>query len=152
MDSNIYEFNAARVLGEYADFLDGNPNCTLLAISASPVKSIADMTKNAIVKSAERLEYGFGSVAWLGICDVAGVELSGAALLDIVEGMDPIAIICLDQKSTQVLSRLYGVSLGLDSLGVALGRRVISFRDFAGMLGSPLDKQKAWTLLKELHR
>ena len=97
------------------------------------------------MKSAERLGFGLQAIAW---CNVSG--LTAEEVLDVVEGMDPIAIICLDEAATSIVSKAYDCSIEKDAATSVRGRRTVAFRSFASLLGNADDKQRAWALLKKL--
>lgn len=89
-------------------------------------------------------------------CGVRGVfrapALDGSALRMLVEGLDPLCIIIADRASAATFSQAYGKRCPLDAAGRALGRSVVAFTSFAGLLETPADKQRAWALLKALPR
>lgn len=89
-------------------------------------------------------------------CDARGVfrtpALDGSALRMLVEGLDPLCVIIADRASAAAFSQAYGKHCSLDAAGRALGRSVVAFTSFAGLLETPADKQRAWALLKALPR
>lgn len=153
MNSNIYTYNAANVLTTYAPFVKGNENCMLAAIGSHGVN---DAVRNAMTASAQKLEYGTDCIAWIDIHAFGDDEehseeaLGAHDLHMLLEGIDPVAIIALDEDGARLIADAYASTLHLDAANRVHGRTVVAFSDFASMLNSETSKQRAWNLLKQL--
>lgn len=156
MDSNIFEFNAASTMAHYADFIDGDTNSIALVLSTS---DLVPEAKRALALSCAQLGYGADACCWATIVRENGsaAEATPKALAafdvrQIVEGMDPAAIIAADATTVALLGEAYACDIPLDAHTRILGREVTAFADFAGMLGEEREKQRAWALLKKMSR
>ena len=151
--SNIYSASAEEIRELFGDYLDGSDACIALALSERPLDETA---RSAIAKSLESFGYGDGACTHATLLpadeSVEGgdVPLDGQALFLLVEGLDPLFLICCDATSAACLGQAYRTSLDLDASTRAFGRTVVVFRDFASMLSTEKGKQRAWRLLKSL--
>ncbi len=82
--------------------------------------------------------------------DPADAALGARDLLSVVEGLDPLAIVAADAEAAALLGRAYRCEIALDAATRVMGRTVVAFRRFEGMLDAPSEKQKAWALLKKM--
>lgn len=144
-NSNIYEVSARSVLDAYAGYIDGDPEDLLLVVSAS---APSDEARSALFSTAQRLGYG-KDVAWLHLNGEVAA-LGARELMMIVEGLDPCALIALDEPSTTLLAQTYRCTVASDSFDHIFGRPTVTFVDFAAMLEDDDRKQRAWALLKHL--
>lgn len=71
-------------------------------------------------------------------------------LFTLVEAICPLAVVALDHKAVEALSRSFNVALPLEVETLLLGHACVCFEDFTAMLEGPETKQKAWRLLKVL--
>ncbi len=145
-EGNIYSFNADIVLEAYGAFVEGTSDALIAVVSA---QALDDIGRNAIEASADKLGFGRGRVAWITL---GGWEdaLGAADLAQLVEGLDPVALIATDGKASSLLSAAFETPFQLDSKNRAACRTVIAFNDFASMLADSESKQLAWHLLKML--
>lgn len=150
-NSNIYEVNANNVLTAYDGFVEGTPETMLLVVSTCAPSPEA---RTAIESSADSL--GFKQrTAWVhlnapeGANSVATV-LGAKDLMAIIEGLDPLALIVLDEKGIATLAEAYRCDIPEDSHVRVFGRDTATFHDFASMLDNSDAKQKAWAILKKL--
>lgn len=81
--------------------------------------------------------------------DVVPAPGSGS-LFTLIEAICPLAVVALDHKAVEALSRSFNVALPLEVETLLLGHACVCFEDFTAMLESPEAKQKAWRLLKVL--
>lgn len=72
------------------------------------------------------------------------------SLFALIEAICPLAVVALDHKAVEALSRSFNVALPLEVETLLLGHVCVCFEDFTAMLESPEAKQKAWRLLKVL--
>ena len=77
-------------------------------------------------------------------------SLDAHALFTLIEGRDPKCIIALDAAAARTLAEAFHVKHILNAHGRFSGRDVVAFSDFASLMNSPEEKQRAWHLLKKL--
>lgn len=104
VNSNIYAYDAVRVYEKYADFTQGDANCTIAVVSES---GLGDAAVDALRKSVERLGYGLDACAWARLRLDDGRELDADALCEFIEGADPISIVACDVASAESIARAY---------------------------------------------
>ncbi len=144
-NSNIYEVNARSVLDAYAGYVEGDPEDLLLVLAST---AVSNETQSALTRTAERLGYG-NAVAWLNIAG-DDMPLGARELFTVVEGLDPLALVALDDHSVALLAEAYRCPVATDSLNRVFGRPLVAFSHFATLLESDERKQRAWALLKHL--
>lgn len=142
----MYEVNAESVLTAFGAFVQGTPEATVLAISsAAPV----DAARTAIESSVRQLGFNADACAWLTTA-ADGIALGPGELGTIVEGIDPLAVVCLDGEAAALFGQAYRCELALDAFARVKGRNVVAFEQFDALLDDSADKQRAWALLKRL--
>lgn len=147
-NSNIYAFNATSVLGRFAPYIEGNDNCLIAVISTSP---LIDAARFALERSADQLGYGAARIAYITCAPAPEHEtLDGEGLCTILEGLDPSALIITDRDALRLLETDSADRIEPDCVGRLAGRTIIAFADFAAMLKTDQDKQRAWANLKSL--
>ncbi len=139
---NMYEVGETRIRELYADSVRATGNELLLAISRHALEPNA---VDALEKTANFLGYGTHACAY-AVIDTYDT----ADLLNVIEGLDPLALIVTDTYSASLLSSAYRCDVENDAVDRILGRIVVAFRDFGLMLDSSEKKQRAWFLLKKL--
>lgn len=153
--SNIYSASAEEIRDLFGDYLRGSRACIALALSERP---LPDEARNAVEKSLESFGYGTDSCAYATLlpadADVEGgdIALDAQALFLMIEGLDPLCVICADEASAQALEQAYRTAFVPDSAARLFGRPAVAFRDFPAMMKSEKGKQQAWHLLKSLPR
>lgn len=151
--SNIYSASAAEIGDLFGDYLDGPRECVIIAMSARPLGSDA---RNAIGKTLESFGYGLNACTYATLlpadasAEGGDVALDAQALFLLVEGLDPLCVICADETSAQALGQAYRTTFPLDAAVRAFGRPAVVFRDFSALMNSEKGKQQAWRLLKSL--
>lgn len=151
--SNIFSASADDMRDLLRDYLDGDGACVILALSERPLGAEA---RNAIGKSLESFGYGADACLYAtlfpadGPAEGGGEPLDAQALLLLIEGLDPLCVICADNTATSRLGKTYRTTYDLDAPIRVFGRPGVAFRDLAGMLATDAGKQRAWHLLKSL--
>ncbi len=151
--SNIYSASAEEIGDLFGDYLEGDAARTVLTLSEQPLSEAA---RNALAKSFESFGYGPDACTYATLLprdsNVEGgdVPLDAQALFLLVEGLDPVCVICADAASTTALGQAYRTSYELDSAARAFGRPAVMFRDLSALLTTDNGKQLAWHLLKSL--
>lgn len=146
-ESNILAFQAASALERYAAYATGTPNGTLAIISRHP---LGESARDALEKSADRLGFGAAGIIWMTCEPDAAPALSTSGARELLTALDPLAFVATDATSTELLSTAFEEPVERDAFGRLQCRNVAAFTDFANMLNTPEDKQRAWALLKQL--
>lgn len=149
--SNIYSASAEEIGGLFGDYLEGNAAGPVLVVSEH---ALVDEAREALAKSFASFGYGSVDVCGYATLHPAGetaewdVVLDPQALFLLVEGLDPVCVVCADEASAACLGKAYRTSFELDAAVRVFGRPAVAFRDFTAMLGSDDGKQRAWHILK----
>ena len=151
--SNIFSASADELRDLFGDYLEGEGACIVLALSEHPLD---DAARNAIAKSLDSFGYGDDACMYATLlpadesAEGGDVPLDPQALFLLLEGLDPLCVICADAAATARLGEACRTSYDLDASIRVFGRPGVAFRDLAGLLATEQGKQKAWHLLKSL--
>lgn len=151
--SNIFSASADELRDLFADYLDGEGVCIVLALSERPLGAEA---RNAISKSLESFGYGADACLFATLhpadesAEGGDIALDAQALFLLLEGLDPLCVICADAASANRLAEACRTAYDLDSPIRAFGRPAVAFRDLTALLATDNGKQQAWRLLKSL--
>lgn len=151
--SNIYSSSAEEIRELFGDYLQGSDECAVLAMSA---RTLGPAARNAIEKSLESFGYGAGACTYATLLPVdegaegGDIPLDPQALMLLVEGLDPLCVICADEATAEELGHAYRTAFQLDAAERLFGRPAVVFRDLEALLGSDAGKQRAWRLFKSL--
>ena len=143
---NTFEQAAASAIDEHAAHIDGSAFGLLCVVSAAELEPLA---QNALQITAVALGYGDRAVSFVTLGSEAEL-LEPAALLSVVEALDPVALVVTDAVAAECMSRAYKCEVPTQASSRVLGRTCVAFRDFSEMLETPELKQQAWALLKRL--
>lgn len=157
---NIYTSGTAGILELFGDYVEGSPDRAALAISTRKLSSAATL---ALDKSLDAFGYGRDACSYAVLApsaddadsaDGAAEEpaLDPQALFLLIEGVDPLILICADERAAALVAQAYRTSLQYDAPARIFGRPAVAFRDLDGLMNSDAGKQKAWKLLKSLPR
>jgi hypothetical protein len=176
---NIYEFNACSALDDYAEFAAGGPECHVCVVSERALGAAARdaLCKSAerVGYAAQNMAWvqlaaagpaaavaagaGEALCAGEGASDTfrtttttttASVRLEPDQLFDLVEALDPFAVVVTDAGALQAFCQGYRCSIGVGRLARVLGRNVAVLDNFEKQLQSPEGKQAAWAVLRQL--
>lgn len=126
----------------HAKRIAGNAEGLVLAIHSLALSPAA---KNALDRSFEALGYGASP------CCYASLEgLGSDEVFDIVEGIDPIALVATDAGAAALYARAVSEEFPLGAAARVFGHAACAFQNLNDMLSTPEDKQMAWHLLKSL--
>lgn len=166
--ATMYEAALDQAWGMFADHLQGQRLGTFLVVSARPLHEAA---QTACRNSARALGYGddgavVASLEAFGAPDSLdasgpvdspdGSDRPDAQALDprslfaLVEGIDPLCLVCADRTSAEALSAGYRCPLALGERASLLGRPFVAFDDFESLMETDRGKQEAWALLRTL--
>ena len=154
IESNMYSASAVEVWNLFGDYVDGNANALALVLSETPLGNTAC---EALAKSFAALGYGndacaFATLAPRGQTQTQAVHLDAQALFMLIEGLDPVSLVCADAQAIKALEGAYRTQLKPDAAERVFGRPAALLADFEGMLASDDGKQAAWRILKTMPR
>lgn len=151
-NSNMYEASLEETWERFGAHLSGAFACPVCVVSSKPLSEDA---REALRSSARALGYGTDACTFL----VTGngnephaPALSEADAFAAVEGLDPLALVIADHEAVALCAQAYRCPIPAPDTSRLLGRTTAAFDDFAAMLASPREKQRAWGLLKRLPR
>ena len=149
--SNMYSASAADVWDLFCDYVEGNPSAIVLAVNS---ESLGDLSRNALAKSFESFGYGRNACAFASLVPRSDEEpaLDAQALFMLIEGLDPVFLVCADDAAAIVVEAAYRTSLKRDAAARVFGRPAVVFRSLDQLMESPEGKQKAWAVLKSFPR
>lgn len=78
--------------------------------------------------------------------------LDSQALFMLIEGLDPLRVICCDAATTHAVAEAYRTTYPLDDAARVFGRPAAAFENLEALMESDDGKQKAWRVLKTLKR
>lgn len=146
--SSIYGAAAAEIWELFGDYVSGDESAVALVVSSAP---LGDEARIALQKSLASLGYGSQPCTFASLSSAASpLLLDASAIFMLVEGLDPVCIICADDAAATALEGAYRCAVPRDAFSHVFGRPAAVFQDFAAMLGSDDDKQRAWAILKRL--
>ena len=153
--SNIYGAGAASIFELFGDYVEGDAGRAALVLAS---KRPCDASLDALDKSFAAFGYGTDafSVATIEPLDASAeggdIPLDSQALFLLVEGLDPLLLICADAESVSLACLAYRSQFEQDAPARVLGRPAVMFRNLDDLMKSDAGKQKAWKLLKSLPR
>ncbi len=144
----MYERTAQTTWSTFKPHLEGSFEGVVLILSKT---ALGTQAQRALKNSAEKLGFGERACIFCTLSNAEEVaELSRDELFDIVEGLDPLAIVAADSESIRALSEAYRTDIPPLARTRVFGRSTVAFKRFESMLGDSQDKQRAWALLKKL--
>ena len=153
--SNIYGAGAASIFELFGDYVEGDAGSAALVLGS---KRPSDASLIALDKSFAAFGYGVDafSIATTKPLDTSveggDIPLDPQALFLLVEGLDPLLLICTDAEATELVCLAYRSKFEQDAAAHVLGRPAVMFHDLDALMESDAGKQKAWKLLKSLPR
>ena len=149
--SNMYSASAADIWEIFCDHVEGNPSSVVLALSAS---ALGNASHDALVKSFASLGYGRDVCAFATLMPRTGEEvaLDPQALFMLVEGLDPVCLVCADETAAKTIEAAYRTTVKLDAATRIFGRPSAVFHSLDALMETPEGKQRAWAVLKTLSR
>lgn len=142
---NMYSVPLREAWQLFGDFLSGGPDAIVLVAS---VGALPDAARTALDSSFARL--GWGACTFLSWPE--GLDDAGA-LFTAVEGLDPCVLVVADARAAKLCEEAFRQPISFGAAFRLNCRDTLAFENFAGMLSSPDEKQRAWAALKTLpHR
>ena len=145
-DSTTFSVARQEVLARYAPAIVC-PGAALMCVVAEA--SCEPAALDAIDKTAEALGYGAANVARV-VVDDSACPLDAAALLEVVEGLDPVCVCVVGPTSAGLFAQAYGLEPREFARTTAFGRPVCLLAEMGRLVASDQGRQKAWALLKTL--
>ncbi|MGN0262323.1 MAG: hypothetical protein ACI4B9_05710 [Eggerthellaceae bacterium] len=142
--SGIYDFARKSVISRFSQHIHGAESGLIAALFAT---APSPQAQNALEKSA--LAIGWGSEA---VCFVETDMLEPSDLLQIVEGMDPVAVVLASASSAQAFFAAYHLQPVEEERLSVLCREVRIIPRFEELMETPDGKQRIWAALKTLPR
>lgn len=153
--SNIYGAGAASIFELFGDYVEGDAGRVALVLAS---RRPCGASLIALDKSLAAFGYGTDafSIATIEPLDTSveggDIALDPQALFLLVEGLDPLLLICADADAVSLACAAYRSQFEHDAPARVLGRPAVMFRDLDDLMESDAGKQKAWKLLKSLPR
>lgn len=153
--SNIYGAGAASIFELFGDYVEGDAGRAALVLAS---KRPSNASLIALDKSLAAFGYGADafSIATIKPLDASveggDIPLDPQALFLLVEGLDPLLLICADAEAISLACLAYHSQFEQDAPARVFGRPAVMFRNLDDLMGSDAGKQKAWKLLKSLPR
>ena len=151
--STMYEASLNETWNSFAAHLSGNRLGTFAVLSTRP---LPERARTACDKSCEALGYGPGGTVFAHL-EADGADATDApaaldpkALFALVEGLDPLCVVCADRPCAEALSACYRTPIPLGELKALFGRPSVAFDDLDSLLGPDAGKQEAWAALKQI--
>lgn len=139
---NIYAQARRSVVAKHEGRLTGNPEGLVLIVFT---ETLEDAAQNALVKSFDAIGLSAQS------CLYAQVEgLSPQELFELLEGIDPLALIACDEQAALVCAQAARQPFPLMRKVRLFGREARAFTRLNGMFALESDRQTVWRLLKSL--
>lgn len=139
-----YSAGRAAVLGAYESCISGN-DAGLFVVVFGP--DCGDASREALCKSASALGYGPDGVTFV---DLSARSLSAAELYEVLEGLDPIVVVCAGAEAVRQFSEAYRCQVAPHAAQRVQGREVRAFPQIDGQMESNEGKQAVWRALKSL--
>lgn len=140
---SFYETGVQEAFELFQDYLEGSAERPVLVTASGPLPAEA---RDAIEKSAAAL--GLGDEA----CTYARLDgcIDKSALFLLVEGIDPLYVVCTDGAAAGRLGEAYRTEYPLDATIRVFGRPAVAFTDLESLIVDDGGKRRAWELFKTL--
>lgn len=145
---SLYNTATQEVFDLFADYIEGAFDRPYLVIASN---ALSDQATNAIERSLNALGYHAPAYSVVQLDpENAPCALDESALLMLIEGIDPLRVICADAAALQVLSRAYRTEFTANTIERLWGRTAAFFDDLDGLIRTENGKRTAWELFKAL--
>ena len=108
--SNIYEAGAVELFDLFGDYIEGSAERIALLVST---RCVGDAATRAIDKSLAAFGYGTDACSYVTLfprddqVEGADISLDPHALFLLIEGIDPLFLICADEGAVALASEAY---------------------------------------------
>ena len=134
----------------FDDYLEGDASHPMLVASDRPLSEAA---RDALRKSFASFGYGDDACMFVTLrptSNANAVPLDPQALFLLVEGLDPLCVICADASTADLFGLAYRTQYNLDSAARVFGRPAVMLDNLDSSLATEAGKQRVWHLLKSL--
>lgn len=142
--TGIYDHSRKLIRSRYGDRIHGSSESLILGISH---RGLSESAEGALVKSAQSLNWGGNAVAFARTDGLAPGEL-----MELVEGLDPVAVVIADEESAQAFFLAYRIEATQAPAFRVLGREIRLVTRFESLMKTLNGKQQIWATLKTLPR
>lgn len=148
-----YTASEREVLGLFSDYLEGEAGQPALVLST---RRAGDVSRDALAKSFAAFKWGSDACLYATLYPVDGDAEGGDIMLDaqalflLVEGIDPLVVVCTDERAVKALGEAYRLTPEPGKPTRIFGRPAALFENLESLLSTERGKQVAWALLKTL--
>lgn len=142
--SGIYDFARRSAISRFSGHIHGAESGLIAALFPS---APSPQARNALEKSA--LALGWGSEA---VCFVETGGLEPSDLLQLIEGIDPVAVVLAGESSAQAFFAANHTQHFEGECLTVLCREVRLIPRFEELMETPDGRQRIWAVLKTLPR
>lgn len=146
-EASIYDMARHQAQGQFASYWEGCPQ-TVVGIICS--QWLDTQSRDALQKSFAALGYGDAACTFVNLEPTGAPKLTARELHCMIEAFDPLILILGDQGAAELCSQAYRQPIPLHRPLRLSGRDARAFASLASWIQSPLDKHRAWALLKSL--
>lgn len=148
----MYEVALNEAWELFGSHLHGARSALVCVLSELPLD---ERSQRALNSSTEALGYGKAACTFATLRDAAEPGsnqdiLDDQALFLMLEGLDPLCLVCADAAAAAACARAYRCEVPAGKPCRVFGRTAVAFASFPAMLDDGQDKQVAWALLKKL--
>lgn len=143
---NPYAASRRKTLETFGSYLAGSAFGLFVVVADA---ALGDDARNALVKTAEALDYGPDGVTFLTI-DASEPVLNAAQVFEAIEGLDPLCLIVCGEQALDVCAQAYRHSVPPMQRLRLFGREACALDDLNTLMGDEQGKQRVWHLLKSL--
>lgn len=145
---SLYSAAAQEVFDLFDDYIEGVFDRPFLVVCS---QTPGDAATTAIEKSLTVLGFTAPAYSLVQLNPTAATcALDDQAALLLIEGIDPLHVICTDAGTTDVLSKAYRTKLELNAVVRLWGRTGVAFENLDTLINTETGKRTAWELFKAL--
>lgn len=140
---SFYETGVQEAFDLFRDYLEGESERPVLVVGSALAQG---ETRDAIEKSMAALGLGDEACTYAVLADCIDRD----ALFLLVEGIDPLYVVCTDAAAARRLGETYRTEYPLDAAARVFGRPAAVFGDLESLIATEPGKRRAWELFKTL--
>ena len=140
VNDNPYAAGRALALERYAAHMEGAVEGLFCAVFSG---ALDESAREALAATAASLGYE-------GVTFVNAEGLAAKQLFELMEGLDPVALVSCDSAATLALTEAYRTLIAPGAPARVFGRDTRAFDNLAALMTTPESKQIAWSQLKTL--
>lgn len=144
--NSAFTASSEDTLELFDEFVDGAPDRPVLVLCTDPCSATV---REALAKSFAAMGLG-GDACSFATLGGKGLQVDARALFILVEGLDPLYLVCIDDEVVERIAEAYRTSYQLDAPARVFGRSSVMFRSMDDLLSTEKGKRTIWELLKTL--